>query len=59
MNLYQNINKDKWTKKNILRLLRCSTSNKKSFSNVLTRNKKNFFSVCNSIEWLSFDIKMS
>ena len=51
------INKDTWTKKNILRLLRCSTSNKKSFSNVLTRNKKEFFSVCNSIEWLTLILK--
>lgn len=51
------INKDTWTKKNILRLLRCSTSSKKSFSNVLTKNKKEFFSVCNSVEWLSLILK--
>lgn len=58
INLYESFIHDKEPiKKKILRLLKCSSSNKKSFSNVLTTNKKEFFSVCNNIEWLTLILK--
>lgn len=48
---------NKYIKSRILRLLKCSTSNKKSFSNVLTNNKTEFLSVCESVEWLTLLLK--
>lgn len=48
---------DRYIKSRILRLLKCSTSNKKSFSNVLTNNKTEFLSVCESVEWLTLLLK--